>query len=253
MGADAQWLWAAHGKHPSAKDFFSIGRSFPLSSDFSDWIKRGFPTLAERGKEAVRGCSWRFWARGRGKDELACGLLRDSHDSFGRPYPLLIIGTGPLPSWEEHWEMLPMVCERVWCRIEFVSARGFSVLGGFEDEIVKTRPPDPSWTDHDSMADASKGGDPASGVSLQAMERIAEEARRQSAKEMGSINLGGDASCDSHLLVMHLNSVLKGKLDKAPNTLFIGGTNDESSLIFFRRPMRPADLSILWGAAPVND
>jgi type VI secretion system protein VasJ len=253
MRTDPQWLWAAHGKHPSAKDFFSIGRSFPLASDFSEWIKKGYPPLAERGKQAVGGFSWRFWARGRGKDELACGLLRDSHDCFGRPYPLLIIGTGPLPSWEEHWEMLPSVCERVWCRIELVSARGFRALGGFEEEIGKTRPPDPSWSNPGALADGTKGEAPASRISSQTLERFAEEAGKLSKEEMGSISLGSDGSYDSHLLVMHLNSVLKSNLDKAPNTLFIGGTNNESSLIFFRRPMRPADFPALWGNHPGND
>lgn len=253
MGTDTQWLWAAHGKHPSAKDFFSIGRSFPLASDFTEWIKKGYPPLAERGKGAARGCSWRFWARGRGKDEVACGLLRDSHDSFARPYPLLVIGTGPLPAWEAHWEMLPSVCERVWCRIELVSARRSGALGEFEEEIVKIRPPEPSWSDSGSMANSTEAGAPESPIPPHVVKRFAEEARNLSAKEMGIINLGNDASWDSHLLVMHLNSVLKRTLDKAPNTIFIGGTNNESSLIFFRRPMRAADLSTLWGSNPGTD
>jgi len=253
MSPDTQWLWAAHGKHPSAKDFFSVGRGFPLSSDFSEWIKKGYPPLAERGKQAFSGFSWRFWARGRGKGELACGLLRDSHDSFGRPYPLLVIGTGPLPSWEEHWEILPSVCEKVWCRIEFVSSRGFSTVGGFEEEIGKTRPPDPTWSDLGSMADGTKAVMPTSGVFSQTLERFADEAGKLSREEMGVISLGSDGSCDSHLLVMHLNSIMKKNLDMAPNTLFIGGTNNESSLIFFRRPMRPSDFLTLWGNHPGND
>ena len=253
MSPDTQWLWAAHGKHPSAKDYFSIGRQFPLASDFSEWIRRSYPPLAERGKQAIRGYSWRFWARGRGRDELACGLLRDSSDSFGRPYPLLIIGTGALPSWEEHWEMLPMVCERVWCRIELVSARGFCALSGIEEEIGKTRSPDPLWPDPGFIPGGTEGEAPTARISPPALERLSEAARNLSVEEMGSIVLGSDGSYDSHLLVMHLNSVLKSTLDKAPNTLFIGGTNNESSLVFFRRPMRPVDFLTLWGIHPGND
>jgi type VI secretion system ImpM family protein len=247
MCPETQWLWAAHGKHPSAKDFFSIGRGFSLASDFSEWIKKGYPPLAERSKRTFTGISWRFWARGKRKGEIACGLLRDSHDSFGRPYPLMIIGTGPLPSWEEHWEILPSVCERVWCRIEFVSSRGFSALGEFEEEIGKTRPPEPSWSDPGSMAGSTKGGTPPSGKILQTLDRFAEEARKLSREETGIISLDGDGSYDSHLLIMQLNSLLKSNLDMAPTTLFIGGTNNESALIFFRRPIRPADLLTLWG------
>lgn len=253
MSPDTQWLWAAHGKHPSAKDFFSIGRQFPLASDFSEWIKKGYQPLAERGKQAAGGYSWRFWARGRGKDELVCGLLRDCNDSIGRPYPLLIIGAGRLPSWEEHWEMLPSVCERVWCRIELVSARGFCELRGFEEEIGRTRPPDPSWSGPGGMPGGAAEDAAESRITPPALEILSEKARTLSAQEMGSIALVSDGSCDSHRFVMHLNSVLKSALGKAPNTLFIGGTNNESSLVFFRRPMRPADFLTLWGIHPGND
>ena len=252
MGKDSNWLWAAHGKHPSAKDFFSIGRKFPLLSDFSEWIKRGYPPLAERGKQAVRGYSWRFWARGGVKGELVCGLLRDSHDCFGRPYPLLIMGTGLLPCWEEHWELLPEVCERLWCRIEFVSSRGFGVLGELEKELEKIRPPDPVWSGFGSIPSGTTAGESGSSLAPQIRERYAQEARHACDKEMGCISFGNDDANDIHSLIMHLNSVLKTNFVKAPNTLFIGGTNNETALFFFRRPMRPDDLLTLWGVQPGN-
>ncbi|NVN91626.1 MAG: DUF2094 domain-containing protein [Desulfuromonadales bacterium] len=247
MSPENQWLWAAHGKHPSAKDFFSIGRKFPLLSDFSEWIKKGYPPLAERGKQAVTGYSWRFWARGGARDELACGLLRDSHDSFGRPYPLLVMGTGRLPSWEDHWEMLPSVCERVWQRLELVSARGFGALGGFEEELGKIRPPDPTWSGSESAAIGSSGETSASSLSVPIRENLARQARNVCAREMGSIIFGNGDTNDSHPLILHITGALKSHYPKAPTTLFIGGTNYESSLFFFRRPMRPSDLLTLWG------
>jgi len=253
MSPVTKWLWAAHGKHPSAKDFFSIGRSFSLASNFSEWIRKGYQPLTEPEKRAGARYSWRFWARGGGKEELTCGLLRDSHDSFGRPYPLLIIGNGPLPSWEEHWEKLPAACERVWCRIESVSARGFAAIGEFEEEIIRIRPPDPCWSNPVSIASGVDGNIPESPLPPQVAAGIAEEARNISLKEMGIISLGNDGSNDRHHRIMQINTVLKSNLGKAPNTLFIGGTDNESSLIIFRRPMRPSDLSILWGMAPGND
>lgn len=237
---DRRWIWAAHGKHPSAKDFFSVGRKFPLFSDFSEWIKKGYPLPSGREQQVTGGCSWRFWARGTGKNELACGLLRDSYDSFGRPYPLLVIGAGELPSWEEHWEMLPLVCERVWSQIEFISTRGFSALGTFEGEIGKIRPPDPEWRA------SGQTFDDASPRLVQELERCAREARNAGDSEMGRINLGMDDSNDGHFLIMRLNAVLKNVFARAPNTLFIGGTSNESALFFFRRPMRPVDFAALW-------
>jgi hypothetical protein len=126
-------------------------------------------------------------------------------------------------------------------------------VGGFEEEIGKTRPPDPTWSDLGSMVDGTKGETQTSRIFLQTLDRFAEEAGKLSREEMGSISLGSNGSCDSHLLVMHLNSIMKKNLEMAPNTLFIGGTNNESSLIFFRRPMRPTDFLTLWGNHPGND
>lgn len=246
MNPDVQWLWAAHGKHPSAKDFFSVGRRFPLLSDFSEWIKKGYPPLAERGKQAAAGYSWRFWSRGTGKDELACGLLRDSHDSFGRPYPLLIIGTGRLPAWEQHWEMLPRVCERSWLRMELLSARGFGALGSFEEELGTIRPPEPLW----SLSEPSAAMLTAP-LSTSVREKLTLETGNVYGKEMGGISFGTGEAHDSHQIILHITVALKRHNPKAPLTLFIGGTNSDSSLFFFRRPMKPSDLVTLWGARPV--
>jgi type VI secretion system protein VasJ len=244
MRTGDQWLWAASGKHPSSSDYFSIGARFPLVSDFSEWIKYGYPPLAERVKQSGGRYSWRFWARGRRREELVCGLLRDSHDCFGRPYPLLIIGTGPLPSWEEHWDKLPVEIERIWCRFESASIRKFGDLMEFGDEIGRTRPPDHLWSGADN---APCRADEDENNSTPVIKKLEADALRLSAEEMGNISLDGGGSDDRHPLIMHLCSVLKRKQDMAPNSLFIGGTNNDSQLVFFRRPMRSHDLTALWG------
>ncbi len=243
MKTASQWLWTAFGKHPSSADFFSVGSSFPLALDFSGWVKAGYTPLVARVKRTAGSCSWRFWARGRSRGEIACGLLRDSHDCFGRPFPLLIIGSGPLPAWEEHWEMLPAVLERVWRRIELNSARVFGSLAAFEEEIGKTRPPDPEWP-ASTPYDAGETED-AEALAPDLV-RLGEEAGKVSAGETGSIRLGGDGSADGHVFIMHASCALKEGLDAMPNTVFIGGTNNESFLVFFRRPMRPPDFAALW-------
>ena len=63
-------------------------------------------------------CSWRFWAKGANKKALVCGVARDSSDSVGRPYPLLVVGTGPLADWEDEWELLPAACENTWNQMD---------------------------------------------------------------------------------------------------------------------------------------
>jgi len=53
---------------------------------------------------------------------LVCGVVRDSVDRLGRPYPLLVLGTGSLREWESHWDLLPYACLPVWQRIEYLGA-----------------------------------------------------------------------------------------------------------------------------------
>jgi hypothetical protein len=59
--SDPNWRWAARGKHPSVKDFFSIGLEFQLAANFSEWsngdirhwlgevVVRAVPGVSEHG------------------------------------------------------------------------------------------------------------------------------------------------------------------------------------------------------------
>ncbi|MCK7512001.1 MAG: hypothetical protein MZV70_53455 [Desulfobacterales bacterium] len=55
--------------------------------------------------------------------ELVCGLLRDSLDGAGRPFPFLIVGTGRLEGWEKHWVYLPEIVGGLWERLELLSTK----------------------------------------------------------------------------------------------------------------------------------
>ncbi len=126
------WAWGAAGKHPVARDYIAIGAQTPLLKAFADWMESGYSALQERPQQA---CSWRFWARGMKKQELVCGLLRDSNDSVGRPYPFLIFGTGPLDGWEETWELLPYVFEGIWSRMEYVGSKKSFDVSALESDL----------------------------------------------------------------------------------------------------------------------
>jgi hypothetical protein len=64
------------------------------------------------------------------------GLLRDSVDTVGRPFPLLVLGTGQLDGWEETWELMPMIFEGLWSRMEYLTAKRSYDLGALESELV---------------------------------------------------------------------------------------------------------------------
>jgi type VI secretion system protein VasJ len=56
----------------------------------------------------------------RQKRNADCGLGRDSSDSIGCPYPLLIMGEGRLKGWEKRWSQLPVQLNRTWKRMESI-------------------------------------------------------------------------------------------------------------------------------------
>ena len=98
LGTDitTTWHWSAFGKHPAAADYFRLGYSSPFVDGLTKWVESGYRLLAERSDTPPPFCSWRFWARGFGRESLVLGVVRVSSDSLGRPYPLLIMGSGPL-------------------------------------------------------------------------------------------------------------------------------------------------------------
>ncbi len=106
------WQWDVAGKHPVAKDFFALGQRSLMAEAFTEWIRRGADSLISTSKELlIHSCSWRFWAKTPQAGILACGVIRNSCDSVGRPFPLLVMGTGKLEKWEDNWELLPFSCE----------------------------------------------------------------------------------------------------------------------------------------------
>ena len=42
------WQWGAYGKHPVAKDYFKLGKEFPLGKGFSDWVEKGYQIITSR-------------------------------------------------------------------------------------------------------------------------------------------------------------------------------------------------------------
>ena len=147
------WHWIACGKHPAAGDYFQIGQSTPLVKAFSDWIKDGYRKWISKESNCADPHSWRFWATGSTKKELICGLSKDSSDTIGRKYPLLIIGTGPLREWEVHWDLLPFALENTWNQIEYLAAKRYLDFQQLEQEVRMILAPLGNWADLGAQAD----------------------------------------------------------------------------------------------------
>ncbi|MGC9323792.1 MAG: type VI secretion system-associated protein TagF [Desulfomonilia bacterium] len=226
------WVWGAGGKLPVARDYIRFGVQTPLLKAFSDWVESGWSTI---GQKPVQSCSWRFWARGIKREELACGLLRDSSDSLGRPYPFIVLGTGTLKGWEEKWDFLPLVFHDHWNRMEYLSTRrvyDFHDLEGDLNMMYMPVLPERAVDTQGSLPDRFS------------------EYHTGSLKEDKELFIPMESSDtedpDETLVLWH--TFLKEKVGHPPTTVFIGGTVDSPFLVLFQRSLMAQDFNRLWNA-----
>jgi len=234
------WQYTAYGKHPAVKDYFSVGQTFSSMRSVSDWIEKGYQLLSAKKDNALKRCSWRFWARELQKESIVCGILRDSNDSFGRPYPLLVMGTGVLKDWEKNWDLIPYACENTWEQMEYLSTGMFSDLKQLEEEVRKIRPPHADLSVFASKRDGYKAVRPQN---LTVFER---QASKISQNAEAFICLDGDRLYDMFDLIGLYHVLIKMRIKTPPNAVFMGGTLKNTYLVLFKRPLVPSDFIQLW-------
>jgi len=250
---EAPWQWAAYGKHPVAKDFFKLGRFSPLVQEFSHWVDRGYQLFAVRKKGSLN--SWRFWTRGLKKEGLGCGVVRDSGDQLARPYPLLIMGVGPLNGWEEQWDLNPLALERAWTQMEYLYTRSFDSLKQLEEEIQKIPPPLFERTELQEARRNSFGGNGS--MNPRSSPGSLEEAEKQIfpliQKTEFFLPLDPKPFPDPSVGIQYLHHFLKKGEKNIPQSIFMGGTLEKTLLAVFRRPLLPADFVQLWSVASTEE
>jgi type VI secretion system ImpM family protein len=218
----SSWIWGASGKHPVVKDFIRIGPDTPLMNALSRWVEDGYQKVGDKGIQH----SWRFFARGMMNRELCFGLVRDSHDGSGRPFPLIIMGSGILERWDKCWDMLPQALEAIWENLEFLSVKRVCDLEELKGDIGRL--PAPILPERRGASAASDEG-----ISLPGQENGMITAVL---KDSGN-----------HLMEIEQLLRLTGKRSRsAPDAVFIGGALEQSSLVVFYRPLKAADFVRLW-------
>jgi type VI secretion system protein VasJ len=250
LGGDTQyWQWAAYGKHPVARDYFRVGSDAPLIKAFFGWVEKGYQLLRAKQNPASQPYAWRFWAKGAKKDNFICGVGRDSSDSIGRPYPLLIMGTGPLEKWEDYWDLLPLACEKTWSQIEYLSTRRFTDFKQLEGEVRIIKPPSSRWSEfNDQRARLSASGSSFHGGPAPHSSEVEEKISRLSNKAEFLVPLEHGPSGDAFGLAILWHSLLKARLSGTPNAIFMGGVPERTYLAVFKRSLIPADFVRLWSA-----
>jgi type VI secretion system protein VasJ len=245
------WQWAAFGKHPAAKDYFRVGEKTPFIEGLFGWIEKGYRILSDDVNASPDFCSWRFCAREAGRDSLVCGVVRLSSDSFGRAYPLVIMGTGALRCWQENWDLLPFACEKTWRQIEHLAANLYATFNKLEEEIQAIRPPVADWQGlAEKRRELNAFGSPldpyASFLDLGDLKKLAAAGKGRS-EVFVSLDRGPCADKILHVSLWHL--LLKEALPAFPNVLFMGGTLDKALLVLFQRPLKSTDFTLLWSVS----
>lgn len=235
-----KWQWDVVGKHPAARDFFAFGKKALMAEALSEWIQRGAENLITVGKELlVQSCSWRFWARTPQAGMLACGVIRNSCDAVGRPFPLLVMGTGRLDNWEAHWELLPFACEGLWRQMEQLGSRKYASLEVFQEDVNMLRPPRGRWKEMEleKIAHAAKD------ASCLNVDFHLDLFKQERALFLPFQDTGQD---DFFIIIDNVHSLLKMQVKTAPNSLFMGGLIEQPGLALFQRPLCGQDFQRMW-------
>ena len=167
--------------------------------------------------------------RGTARDQLACGVISQSCDAIGRPYPLLLMGSGTSQKWEECWENLPMACETVWNSAEALFSHESSTVPELVTGLGKLPSPVDILLD-DTLPPIlplkSLNGDMESEFCLFSLET-------------------DNGSHIETAAAMRLSLLLKSRNANPPVAVFIGGGRN-AHMAVMRRPLKPLDFETLW-------
>jgi len=238
------WKWAAFGKHPVAGDYFNAGPIDPFFQAFSGWVENGYHQVCSERKHSTDLYSWRFWAKGHQKDSLICGVGRDSFDTIGRPYPLVVMGAGVLPDWQRHLALLPFALEKVWIQMEYLATKRYIDFSQLENDIRRLPVPVSHWSELQNEGQRR----------WEAWHRTSDPQKEMIRKMLGDHAAEPEflAAFDTHACLDPIttaglwHSALTEQDVIAPNAAFLGGILNATYLAVFRRPLMVPDFIRLW-------
>lgn len=208
-----------------------------------DWVQRGCQSLSDTAHLTVP-CSWRFWVRSPQKNNLLCGVVRNSCDGLGRPYPLLLLGSGSIPGWEAHWANLPQVCENVWLQMEHLAIKRISGLEVLRNDLRLMRPPSGQWGESTSESNAAPAGYEKAHLELNQQLQV----QRQAVMLLPIL-------APQELLpeVQRWHEALASNGAQPPTAVFMGGGLLQTFLVFFADALGTEDFKLLWALGRGTD
>ena len=245
------WKWAAFGKHPLVGDYFFAGQDDPLFQAFSGWIEAGYKKIGPSRKNATDLYSWRFCGKGLTSDTLLCGIGRDSFDCHGRPYPLFIMGSGPLEGYPRCWDLLPFAFETLWSQMEYLCGKRYMDFSQLEADTQRLPTPENRWSTFE--ADRKNRWDAWCPQTPPNQEKIKKALRPHAGKPQFLISLIESESPDVTSTIGLWFSLLKSEEKTMFGTAFFGGNLSKTCLAVFRRPLDAADFAQLWSVGAGNN
>lgn len=241
-----KWTWAAFGKHRVAKDYIYAGTEDPMFRAFSGWLEKGY-SLLENDKNSSSQRIWRFWTKGPGKHKIVCGVVKDSSDSIGRPFPFVMMGIGQIKKWEKFWPLLPYTCDRVWRQMESRCSKGYADVKHMEDDLSGIQPPHSDWQVY-----ANQRGNPKNFKLLSSYDASFEKniIASMSGKDEAFLSFGSRPADDPLTLAGSWHYFYQIHLKDMPNSVFIGGNLDHTGMAILKRPLSTADFKHLWTLDP---
>ena len=204
----------------------------------AQWSANGYHELNPGKTQQPVYRSWRFWLKGIKKGYIICGLGRDSSDSIGRPFPLIIMGEGLIKGWEKQWALLPDRLAKTWNRMEFVASHRYDDTHAMEDEVKRLSAPK-AHSETDLQAAQGAGGEACDLDMTPCREQLSRDG-------FGLIPLNPSYGIDPNQLVLQCHLQLRTCFGEIPRGVFIGGTPQQSYLAVIQHPLSAQDFVRLW-------
>ena len=150
----SDFKWFVYGKHPMFADYFSIGEQTHFAAAYRKWVAFGYQQYINSGGFGKKVCSYRFWSKADSTTSVAVGLLQSSTDSLGRPFPLLLIGTVQLSSWQKMWSAFADTLENVWVGLEKIAGERYQSIQDISTDLSRISLP--ALPEHHSLQPSSE-------------------------------------------------------------------------------------------------
>jgi type VI secretion system protein VasJ len=200
-------------------------------------MTKGYDLVERKAGSGSQPHSWRFWLRGAKKEQLLCGLARDSSDTIGRPYPFFILGEGAIHGWEREWDRLPFMLNSTWQRIEAVAAGRYDDVQALFSQLGRL--PAPGEEEHDRKE--SLGESPRFNEAIPGTFRDLLIRTGRAVVDLGDFTADSPASAVNRHLVF-----IKEDFNEPPPAVFMGGTPRRTYLAVIAAPLRVEDFLMLW-------